>query len=239
LTAAYYGIVKGWIAMKVGPDSREASQISELSSLRNQLFSIGHSNFEFDRFVQLLHGAKVSAIADVRSQPFSKWLPWSNRPNLEQVLPEHQIRYHFLGDLLGGRPQSTEVYNSDGEVNYELVRMTTAFQRGLDRLAEVVGNSRVAMLCSEEDPMDCHRGLLIAPAMKERGLPAIHVRGDGSLESQSDFEARLIDTTGVGAGLLDGLFAASLSSEDRRQLLADAYRKQSQRRAFRLADQNE
>jgi len=223
--------------MKAGHDSRESDRISEL--IPNQLFSVGHSSLEFERFVLLLQGAKVTAIADVRSQPFSKWLPWSNRPNLEQALAGRKIHYHFLGDLLGGRPQSTEVYDSDGRVNYERVKTTAAFQRGLDRLAQDLEVSRVAMLCSEEDPMDCHRGLLVAPAMNERGLPTIHIRGDGSMEPQSDFEARLIDTTGVGAGLLDGLFATSLSSEDRCQILTDAYRKQSQRRAFRLAEQNE
>src|SRR5262249_44092542 len=157
-------------------DGREASQISELTLPRNQLFSIGHSNLEFERFVLLLQEAKVTAIADVRSQPFSKWLPWSNRTNLEQGLATHKIRYHFFGDLLGGRPQSTEVYDSDSRVNYERVKTKAAFQRGLDLLAEAVEDSRVAMLCSEEDPMDCHRGLLVAPAMKERGLPAIHIR---------------------------------------------------------------
>jgi uncharacterized protein (DUF488 family) len=206
----------------------------------DRLFSIGHSNLEFERFVELLRSAGVIAIADVRSQPFSKWLPWTNRPHLEPALAEHEIRYHFLGDQLGGRPQSTEVYDLDGRVNYERVKATAAFQRGLDCLAEALENFPLAMLCSEEDPIDCHRGLLIAPAMKERGFAAMHIRGDGSLESQADFEARLIDVTGVGSGLLDGLFAASLSTEDHDQILADAYRAQARRRAFRLtAEQKE
>ena len=205
----------------------------------DRLFSIGHSNLEFERFVELLRSAGVIAIADVRSQPFSKWLPWTNRPHLEPALAEHEIRYHFLGAQLGGRPQSTEVYDLDGRVNYERVRATAAFQRGLDCLAEALENFRLAMLCSEEDPIDCHRGLLIAPAMKERSFATMHIRGDGSLESQADFEARLIDATGVGSGLLDGLFAASLSTEDRDQILADAYRVQSQRKAFRLTTEKE
>jgi len=226
--------------MKVDHDSREVPRISEPRLIRNQLLSIGHSNLEIDRFVQLLQASGVTAIADVRSQPFSKWLPWTNRSHLEQALVDHEIHYHFLGDQLGGRPQSTEVYDSDGRVNYERVKATAAFQRGLVCLAQALENSRLAMLCSEEDPIDCHRGLLIAPAMKEQGFAAMHIRGDGSLESQADFEARLIDITGAGSGLLDGLFADSLSTEDHDQILAEAYRVQSQRKAFRLtADQKE
>jgi uncharacterized protein (DUF488 family) len=203
--------------------------------LAERLFSIGHSNLEFPRFVQLLQQSGVCAIADVRSQPSSKWVPWCNRPNLEQQLGDYEIRYHFMGDLLGGRPRQANVYDSDGRVDYERVKTTPGFQRGLDRLSAALDDFRVAMLCSEEDPIDCHRGLLIASAIKERGIITTHIRSDGSLESQIEFEARVIEVTGVGAGILDGLFAGSLSEEDHRQMLADAYRKQSQRKAFRLS----
>jgi uncharacterized protein (DUF488 family) len=205
--------------------------------ITNRLFSIGHSNLEFPRFVKLLQQSGVSAIVDVRSQPSSKWVPWFNRPNLEQQLGDYEIHYHFMGELLGGRPRQADVYDADGRVNYERVKATPGFQRGLDRLSEPLEDFRLVMLCSEEDPIDCHRGLLIAPAMKERGIATTHIRSDGSLESQGQFEARLIEVTAVGVGLLDGLFAGSLSDEDHRQMLADAYRKQSQRKAFRLSSE--
>src|SRR5713226_798522 len=203
--------------------------------ISDRLFSIGHSNLEFPRFVQLLLQSGVSAIADVRSQPYSKWLPWSNRPNLEQMLREHEINYHFMGDLLGGRPRLSDVYDSEGRVDYERVKTTSAFRNGLEGLSRALEDFRIAMLCSEADPIDCHRGLLIAPAMKEHGFAATHIRSDGTLESQTEFEARLIKGTGAGSGLLDGLFAASLSPDDHRQMLADAYRIQSRRKAFRLS----
>jgi uncharacterized protein (DUF488 family) len=192
---------------------------------------------EFPRLVELLRQSGILAIADVRSQPYSKWLPWTNRPNLEQELREHEINYQFMGDLLGGRPRQPDVYDSEGRVDYERVKATSAFQKGLERLSRSLEDFRIAMLCSEPDPIDCHRGLLIAPAMKKHGFAATHIRSDGSLESQGDFEARLIDSTGVGVGLLDGLFAASLAEEDHRQMLADAYRIQSRRKAFRLTQE--
>lgn len=205
--------------------------------ISDRLFSIGHSNLEFPRFVQLLRQSGVTAIADVRSQPYSKWLPWTNRPNLEQMLREHEINYHFMGDLLGGRPRQSEVYDSEGRVDYERVKTASAFGQGLEGLSRALEDFRISMLCSEADPIDCHRGLLIAPAMKERGFAATHIRSDGTLESQAEFEARLIEATEVGVGLLDGLFAASLSEEDHRQMLADAYLIQSRRKAFRLSQE--
>jgi uncharacterized protein (DUF488 family) len=197
-------------------------------------FSIGHSNHPLDRFVQLLLSAGVTAVADVRSQPFSRWLPHYNRPELERALRQHDLGYAFLGDSLGGRPQLPSLYDSDGRVDYERVRATAAFQRGLDRLIEALDDHRVAMLCAEEDPLDCHRGLMIAPALVERHIAPIHLRGNGEQESTEELEKRMLAETGVGTGLLDGLFAETISAEERRKLLAEAYRITARRRAFRL-----
>lgn len=90
------------------------------------------------------------------------------------------------------------------------------------------------MLCGEEDPLDCHRGLMITPALIERGVRPGHLRKDGRIESTAEMEARLLELTGVGAGLLDGLFAALIPADERAGLLTEAYRAQARRKAFRL-----
>ncbi len=198
------------------------------------LFSIGHSNHSLDHFVDLLRRAGVAAVADVRSQPFSQWLPHFNRPELEKELRLRSIGYAFAGHQLGGRPSQINVYNGEGQVDYERVRATAGFQQGLDALCTAGEQDAVAMLCSEEDPLDCHRGLMIAPALIERGILPAHVRGDGTIESTAQLEERLLRETGVGTGILDGLFASILSGSERGELLAEAYRIQARRRAFRL-----
>jgi hypothetical protein len=199
-----------------------------------RLFSVGHSNHDQPRFVRLLQGAGVTAVADVRSSPYSQRLPQFNRPELERSLPAHGIAYVYLGDLLGGRPGDARLYDADGRVNYERVRATAAFQRGLDRLGKAVAAYTVALLCGEADPLDCHRGLMIAPALAERGLAVAHLCKDGSVETQAEMEARLLAITGTDMGLADGLFASLLGAEERRELLAEAYRARARRVAFRL-----
>src|SRR5262249_45107124 len=94
----------------------------------------------------------------------------------------------------------------------------------------------VVLLCSEEDPLVCHRGLMITPAVVEQGIAPVHLRGDGSQESMAEFEERLLTETKVGEGILDGLFAATLTRQDRQRLLDEAYRVQARRKAFRLRD---
>jgi hypothetical protein len=182
----------------------------------------------------LARRAGITALADVRSSPYSRWLPHFNKGPLENGLCANDIAYVFLGDLLCGRPSSPTLYDEEGRVDYERVRQTEAFQRGLDRLTHDLPGSTVAFLCSEEDPLDCHRGLMIAPALKARGVALEHLRKDGAIETQEAMESRLLRQTGVGTGLLDGLFAATLTEEDRAALVAEAYRRMARRKAFRL-----
>ncbi len=198
-----------------------------------RLFSIGHSNHELPRLIELLRSAGVTAVADVRSQPYSRRLPQFNRPDLEAALRQCDIAYAFLGDLLGGRPRQPSLYDAEGRADYARIRAAAAFQRGLDRLIQGLEENRVATLCAEEDPLDCHRGLMIAPAMLERGISSVHLRGDGSVESTAEMEERLLAETKVGIGILDGLFAPALTADERRELLAEAYRVMSRRKAFR------
>jgi hypothetical protein len=213
------------------PERSGGSDESDISACR--LFSIGHSNHDWPRFVELLRAAGVTAVADVRSQPYSRWLPQYNRNELAQGLQVQDIVYGFLGNLLGGRPQREDVYTLDGQVDYERVRATAAFRRGLDQLVEALDQHKVAMLCAEEDPLDCHRGLMIAPALVEGGILPVHLRGDGAVETTANMEDRLLTVTGCGANLMDGLFAGLISADERQQFLREAYRAQAKRKAFR------
>ena len=199
-----------------------------------QLYSVGHSNHELARLIDLLRGVSVTAVADVRSQPYSQRLPQFNRPELEHGLREHGIAYVFLGDLLGGRPADPGLYDAEGRADYDRIRQTPAFQNGLQRLLDGLSRQRIAMLCGEADPLDCHRGLMITPALVERDVAPLHLRRDGSVETTAEMERRLLEQTGVGEGVLDGLFAALVSLEERREYLREAYRARARRRAFRL-----
>jgi uncharacterized protein (DUF488 family) len=186
------------------------------------------------RLVELLRAASVTAIADVRSQPFSQRYPHFNRPELQRGLADHDIAYAFLGGELGGRPRDSKLYDGEGRVNYERVRQTSAFRKGLDRLGQALDSFTVSLLCSEEDPLVCHRGLMIAPALVEQKISPSHLRADGSVETTEELEKRLLTETKVGIGILDGLFAETVTEEDRQRLLAEAYRVQARRKAFRL-----
>ena len=220
-----------------GSDAKmqEGDGMNEPNCERLSLFTVGHSNHELDFFLQLLHQAGITALADVRSQPYSRRLPQYNRPELEQALAQNGLAYVFLGESLGGRPADVDVYDADGRVDYEKVRRTAYFQQGLERLLSLEHHA-AALFCAEEDPLDCHRGLMIAPALVEAGVSPVHVRGNGSKETMAEMEERLLLETRVGSGFLDGLFAELITDEERRGLLAEAYRQQARRKAFRAKE---
>lgn len=197
-----------------------------------RILSVGHSNHTAEFFVKLLKQAGVGAVADVRSSPFSRWLPHFNRAELAAELQRHGIRYFFLGDELGGRPSDDALYDEFGRVDYEQVRATGVFRQGLERLLALGAETSAAMLCSEEDPLDCHRGLMIAPALSDIGVTPLHLRKDGRIETMREMEERLLDETGIGAAERGGLFP--LTDQDRRELLAEAYRAMARRKSFRI-----
>ena len=199
-----------------------------------QILTIGHSNHTTDRFIELLRRANVTALADVRSSPFSQRFPQFNQPELQRALTASGIRYIFLGEELGGRPGNVAVYDSEGRVDYWRVRGTALFRAGLERLLQESKNDVVCMMCAEEDPLDCHRALMVTAELVEGGISIKHVRANGSLETTKQLESRLFEITGIGGGMATGLFAASMPASERAELLTAAYKEQARRKAFKL-----
>jgi uncharacterized protein (DUF488 family) len=153
-------------------------------------YTIGHSNHSAEEFLNLLRAHAIEVLVDVRSQPVSRYCPQFERLALELSLRAARIRYMYLGRELGGRPADQRYYDSDGYVRYDRVAGSPAFAEGVTRVERLAGRSRAALMCSEEDPRDCHRHLLIGRVLKERGVAVVHIRGDGSLTTRDDLEAR-------------------------------------------------
>ncbi len=134
------------------------------------IFTVGHSTHSAELFLALLRQHQVVAVADVRSSPFSQFNPQFNREPLEQCLKANGIRYVFLGKELGARSEDRSCY-LDGRVQYGRLAQTPLFQSGLDRVLQGAAKYRVALMCAEKEPLECHRTLLVAKALAERGQP--------------------------------------------------------------------
>lgn len=162
-----------------------------MNAERHSVFTVGHSNLEIGKFVALLKQHGIQAIADVRSSPYSQYNPQFNRELLQKSLQEHGIAYVFLGQELGARRSERECY-LEGRADYGLISQTPAFRRGIDRVTQGAAKMRVALMCAEKDPIDCHRCILVTPHLRQQGLQVLHILSDGSLEDHTQTEARLL-----------------------------------------------
>lgn len=149
------------------------------------IHTIGHSNHTLEAFVALLHGSSITCLVDVRSHPYSRWVPHFGKRTLAGGLRAAGVEYRFMGETLGGRPAGDQYYHADGRVNHARRRAAPDFLAAVNELTTLAGEARVAMMCAEEDPARCHRRALIAPALLERGVAVVHVRGDGRTQAES------------------------------------------------------
>ena len=160
------------------------------------VLTIGHSNHSLEAFVALLQQHTVTALVDVRSAPYSRFNPHFNRKALDAALREHAVAYQFLGRALGGRPDDPSCYE-DGQVRYDRLAQTPLFREGLERIIGDAGRERIALMCAEKEPLDCHRTILVGRSLVERGLAVAHILADGALEPHDKTMDRLLDSAGL------------------------------------------
>ena len=152
------------------------------------MFTVGHSNHSARKFAGLLKRHRIEAVVDARSHPYSRHAPRFNAPSLEDALSKNGIGYLLLGEELGGRPEDEMFYDTEGRVDYALVGRSRPFLDGISRLEQEIRTRTVAVLCSEEDPTQCHRRLLVGRALEELGFTLRHIRGDGSIHIEGEMD---------------------------------------------------
>jgi uncharacterized protein (DUF488 family) len=187
------------------------------------ILTIGHSRHSLERFIALLEGAGATAVADVRSAPVSRFSPHFNKATLAAALAARRIDYIFLGKELGGRPEQPAMY-TQGVADYEKMAATPTFQAGIARLMEAADQHRIAVMCAEADPLDCHRCLLVARALARDGIEIRHVLASGAVMPHGEAEDRLLQ--------LADLTEASLLLSSRDARLAEAYRARARKVAY-------
>jgi uncharacterized protein (DUF488 family) len=155
------------------------------------IFSIGHSNHSIDKFLSLLKNYKIDMVVDVRSAPFSRMFPQFNQEPLKKSLSDNAIGYLFLGDQIGGRSNDPEDY-LDGQVMYKSLARREAFKSGISRLREGAVKYKIAIMCSEKEPLECHRTLLVSEALAASGVVVHHIHANGTVETHGDALVRLL-----------------------------------------------
>ncbi|MCX7045807.1 MAG: DUF488 domain-containing protein [Candidatus Sumerlaeota bacterium] len=190
--------------------------------MKSKLYTIGHSNHAIAAFIELLRQHGITALGDIRSHPYSRYVPQYSQSQLKAALAGAGIAYVFLGKELGARSDNPDCYR-EGKVQYDRLAQEPGFAEGIQRVKEGMLRYRIALMCAEKDPLDCHRALLVARHLITAGIPIFHILADGSLESHQAMESRLLAACKLPEG---DLFT------DREEFLAEAYLIQCERVAY-------
>lgn len=189
--------------------------------MENTVLTIGHSNHSWESFAALLERHGVGAVADVRSAPYSRFNPHFDRETFASALKERGMAYVYLGRELGGRSEDPGSYEG-GRIRYDRIALTERFRDGIERVVRGAGKHRIALMCAEKEPLDCHRTLLVAPALEREGIDVMHVHADGVLEPNAQAMDRLLDKFDLRP---DG----DLFQRSREELVAEAIALQARR----------
>lgn len=182
-----------------------------------ELFTIGHSNHSIDAFIGLLQQHGITAVADVRSHPYSRFLPHFNQSALKAALLNAGIQYVFLGKELGARSADPSCY-VDGKASYEKIAATELFSEGIQRILKGSQNYKISLMCAEKDPITCHRAILVCQHLRDFELEIKHILSNGYLESHEQLEDRLLVLHGLNQSALDDAAPKQLSLFEELQL---------------------
>jgi uncharacterized protein (DUF488 family) len=145
------------------------------------IHTIGHSDHTVEAFIELLRRYGITLLVDVRSQPYSRWVHQFNRELLIQDLSAAGIAYRYMGDALGGRPADPSLYDPGEErPDYQRMEQSPKYQAGIEELLALAADSSTVVMCSEGEHYHCHRHLLIAQTLLERGARVLHMQPDGT-----------------------------------------------------------
>ena len=203
--------------------------------LMNKLiYTVGHSNHSIDEFRNLIQLPGVNCVVDVRSVPASKYNPQFNENNLKRYLKQYNIVYLHFGEEFGARRY--DCLNDDGCVDFERAVKTDAFKNGVKRLVNGLEKGfKVALMCSEAHPIECHRFALISRFFYEQGFDVKHIMKDQTIIDNVVVQKKMVEEYLNEKKIRDinDIFA-KLENYDVHQQIIDAYRVKNKEIAFHV-----
>ena len=156
------------------------------------IYTIGYGSRPIEQFIEVLQQHEIAYLIDVRSTPYSRYKPEFSKEALAVELQRHRIRYVFMGNTLGGHPDDETCYDKQGQVDYEKVKDTGGYQRGIERLQNAFDQQQcVAIMCSEGKPEQCHRSKLIGASLDAEDILVTHIDENDEQQTQDNVIERL------------------------------------------------
>lgn len=196
------------------------------------LYTIGHSQHDVAYFIDMLRKYDINYVLDVRSTPYSQFAEKYNRENIRAVLKKAGIEYSFMGNYFGARPEDRTLYSQDGYLDFEKTRNSVKFQNGVNNVIKGIhAGNNITLMCTEKNPIECHRAIMVARTFYERNIEVQHILADSSLQSHEVLNQRLINLYFPDRYQLS-LFSTGNMSDD--EYLSQAYRNHNRKIGYHI-----
>ncbi len=198
-----------------------------------KLFTIGHSQYTPEYFIKLLEKHSVNYVLDVRSTPYSRHAEQFNRESIHTFLDRNGIRYSYMGKYFGARPVELSLYNPKGYLDFEKVAQSERFNIGVENV--ILGlerGNKIALMCTEKNPIDCHRAIMVARAFDLKGIEVNHILSDGDIQTQRELDNRLLDMYFGDRKQLSIFNYNNVISDE--EYIIQAYRKRNEEIGYRI-----
>lgn len=204
------------------------------------VYTFGHSNHSIEEFIRLVKLHNINCVCDVRSSPFSKFVPHFNKDNFKRELNNVGIQYIEMGNEFGARRNETNLL-TNGIVDFDKVAKDKTFQSGIERVMKGLKKDYVmTFICAEKDPIDCHRNILVAKNLQDHGIKVLHILFDGSIEDNLRTEQRLVEKfIPIEERLYSNDLFGKIKLIDESNNLVKAYKEANRKIGYRTGDEEE
>ena len=159
----------------------------------NAIYTIGHSQHDMEHFLQMLRLNGIDYVIDVRSTPYSKYAQNYDRENIKNYLAKHNIQYKYMGKFFGARQEDKRLYTEDGYLDFAKVTESGFFRDAVANVMKGMETNRIALMCLEKKPIDCHRAILVANAFALNGCEVKHILEDCSVQTHEELNEELLN----------------------------------------------
>lgn len=159
-----------------------------------EIFAIGHSNYPYDKLIEMIKKYGIDCVVDIRETPYSKYNTQYNREVLRENLKSSGFTYVYMGHEFGAKRQTKESYNDEGYADFEKVIKEELFLKGIERITKGLQMGyKIVLLGAMQEPIRCHRSIMLGKYLNEKGFDVKYIMHEGNIVNQDYIEEDLLN----------------------------------------------
>ena len=199
-----------------------------------KIYTIGHSNYSVEKLLDMLKIYEIDCVIDIRGTPYSKYNVQFNKETIRKTLTDRGYLYIYMGKEFAVQRMNKSSYTKEGYADFEKSMRDEHFLEGIKRLKNGLNKGyKIALMGAMQDPINCHRAILVGRALREKGFNVKHILHEGTLASQEELEERILEKYFSTRNQLtiDALLGQEPTKEE---LIIESYRKSNREIGYRV-----